>query len=302
MQKTTLSSARHRHAAPLPFSVCVLASLLLPTTAHALDWDHEDIKYGAEAPQRQWLNIYQTEQAAPAPIFLYAHENGSTADAMPKASADLIAGAGFTLVSWESIANIREATDTATAAADAALVFAWIREHAATYDLDPDRIIIGGRSRGSGISWSLAHSEHPSVIGLYFYNALPDEFWGELMVSDPLADISPDSPPMHLVYGPAPEDDDPHSPTNAYPVIDRYTELGIGGRVKLTDSMNADGLTPFHYFPALAARLTAPTAPTAPDRGDSEDTPARGCSTTPDRTGGGWWLLLLGALRVRRRA
>lgn len=278
-----------------------VAWLLPAADALALDWDYEGVLYATEASERQWLNIYQTQRADPAPIFLYAHANGSTADAMPRASAELITRAGFTLVSWESVADIRDAADTAVGAADAALVLSWIREHAAVYRLDPDRIIIGGRSRGSGISWIQAHSGHPAVLGLYFYNALPDDFWQELKVCDPVAEVTADSPPMHLAYGPSPADDDPHSPTNAYPIIERYEELGIGDRITLTDDMEATGLDTFHHFPALAARI-APPAPKRPGSGTHANVQGRGCSAVLCRAPGWWALALVALLAGGRRA
>ena len=39
---------------------------------------HPHVSYGSE--DRQWLNLYLPSGSEPAPVFIYAHHNGSTAD------------------------------------------------------------------------------------------------------------------------------------------------------------------------------------------------------------------------------
>ncbi|MEC7906760.1 MAG: hypothetical protein VYC82_06010 [Verrucomicrobiota bacterium] len=90
--------------------------------------------------------------------FLYAHHNGSTADDVQTNWADPTVAAGIAIVSWESIAKVQGMDDFHTCTADAKVMFAWVKENAATYNFDIDKIIIGGQSRGSFVSWELVHS------------------------------------------------------------------------------------------------------------------------------------------------
>ncbi len=91
--------------------------------------------------------------------------------------------------------------------------------------MDPDNVIVGGRSRGSIISWRLAQSSHPAIQGIYMYNALPEGTWQN--GNDPwVSDITEDAPETYLVYGPPWGHPDIHRPDNVIPVQDRYAELG----------------------------------------------------------------------------
>ncbi|MFT4614152.1 MAG: hypothetical protein ACI9NT_001295 [Bacteroidia bacterium] len=210
--------------------------MVLWTQAQAQNWDHTDVKYGTDDPNRQWLNIHLADTVEPAPVYMFAHGNGGTPD-MPNGQLDTIAGAGYTTVSWESVPSISQPEDLQIIWSDAQLVFDWIRANAATYNIDPDNIIVGGRSRGSGGSWPLAQSGHPAIKGIYMYNVLPEGFWQFPDLWTPLVNVSADSPPTYFAFGPNPQSDDGHNPVNAYPVRDRYIELGIGDNITLTDSM-----------------------------------------------------------------
>jgi hypothetical protein len=241
--------------------------MVLSTHVQAQLWDYIDVKYGTDDPNRQWLNIHLAGTVEPAPVYLFAHGNGSIAtNGMSQGQVDTIASAGYTTVSWESIPKVTNSEELLVTWSDAQLVFDWVRANAATYNLDPDHIVIGGRSRGSGASWPLAHSDHPAIKGIYMYNALPTFFWQSPELWSPLDAVNIDSPPTYLAYGPVPEDNDVHNPTNAYPVVDLYTELGIGDKITLTDGMWNDFQDGngnwtnvgqiMHYFPEFAATLT----------------------------------------------
>ena len=217
------------------------------------EWDHRDLSFGPE--ERQWLNILEGEGGSAAPIYLFAHANGGTADDLSERSAELITSAGYAVVSWESIRTIATISDTETAAADLELALAWVEDNADTYNLDASRIIVGGRSRGSVVSWQQGHGGDPAIVGLYFYNALPDGAWEFEDEWNPLDDVTENSPPMYLAFGPGPNVRDIHDPINLYPVVDRYEALGLEDDVTLTEGMDADRLDPFHYFPEFAASL-----------------------------------------------
>ena len=126
-------------------------------------WDYTDIAYGTEDPSRQWLNIRLAyDQTEPSPVYLFAHGNGGSANGMSRKQLHTIASEGYTTVSWESIVTLEGEADLLTAVADAQVMFDWVLANAATYNMDPDHIVVGGRSRGSIISWQMAHSNHPS--------------------------------------------------------------------------------------------------------------------------------------------
>lgn len=234
-------------------------------------WDYTDIPYGTEDPSRQWLNIRLAyDQTEPSPVYLFAHGNGGSANGMSHKQLHTIAGEGYTTVSWESIATLEGEADLITAVADAQVMFDWVLANAAAYNIDPDHIVVGGRSRGSIISWQLAHSNHPSIDGIYMYNALPRGAWqGEDWTPDD--EVNADSPVAYLVYGPDFDDDDGHNPTYADPVIARYDELDIGDRMTRYvdmwgDFQNEQGNWTndgelMHYFPEFVATLKATDAP-----------------------------------------
>lgn len=286
----------------------VLALALLPLDALAIDWDHQGIPYGTDDPERQYLNIHLVDGEGPTPVLLYAHANGGSADNIGRISADLITGAGYALVSWESVQTLETPDDVLLSQADAQLAFDWVRSNAETYGLDPDHIVIGGRSRGSIASWRLAHGDDPAIPAAYFYNALPDGAWALPELWDPLDDVTAASPPMFLAFGPASNDPDIHDPVNLVPVVERYEALGLGDDIELVEGMDAEGLDPWHFFPDFVAGLEADDAPgedVGEDEGDdsaADDTSGgKGCSTTAGAGAGGWALGLLAVGRRRRR-
>lgn len=246
-------------------SLLVLLVLAVPAGARALDWDYERVPYGTDDPDRQYLNIYLADGDGPTPVCVFAHANGGTADQFGQRSADLITGAGYSLVSWESVLNIASESDLNTVWSDARVMADWLRANALEYGLDPERVVICGRSRGSGGSWLIAHSGHPSIRGIYMYNALPDGFWAGDWV--PTDEVTVDSPPLFMTYGPTPGDGDGHRPENGMAIEARYESLGLGAIVTLVHSLTADELDPFHYFPEFVASLDEPMNPGGDDVG-----------------------------------
>ena len=222
-------------------------------------WDHTNVVYGTDDPSRQFLNIYLADTAEPAPVYFWAHSNGRTAFDVPQTQADTIVGEGYTLISWESQRQVYNPDHVLTGWSDAQLAFDWVRANAGTYNLDPDNIIIAGRSRGSGLSWPLAHSGHPAIKGIYMYNALPDGFWEFPETWTPVEEINADSPPVYFAYGPDYGSENEHRPDNVDPVVARYDELGLGDDITVTTGMSEAGIsnTKF-YFPDFVASLTPP--------------------------------------------
>ena len=194
---------------------------------------HAKVSYGAE--DRQWLNLYLPSGNEPTPVFLYAHHNGSTAHDVQSNWADSTVAAGIAIVSWESIAKVKGMADFQTCAADAKVMFAWVKKNAATYNFDAEKIFIGGQSRGSFVSWELAHSLDPSIVGIYMGQALPGESFNERL----LEPITKKAPPIFLAYRKEPGVlGDIHDPAHGLRVVERYKELGLGDNAELVHSLS----------------------------------------------------------------
>ena len=223
-----------RHLATCLFTfVCTL--FLLPTVLVAQDKTptHPHVSYGPE--DRQWLNLYLPSGDKPAPVFIYAHHNGSTADDVKSSWANPTLAEGTAIVSWESIAKVKGISDFQTCAADAKVMFAWVKENAAKYNFDAEKIIIGGQSRGSFVSWQLAHSQDRSIVGIYMGQALPGKSFNERL----LEPITKNAPPIFLAYRKEPGVvGDNHDPAHGLKVLEKYKELGIGDSAELVHSLS----------------------------------------------------------------
>ena len=194
---------------------------------------HPHVSYGPE--DRQWLNLYLPSGSEPAPVFIYAHHNGSTADDVKDSWADPSLAAGIAIVSWESIAKVQGLADFHICTADAKVMFAWVKENAVTYNFDIDKIFIGGQSRGSFVSWELAHSQDPGIAGIYMGQALPGTSFNERL----LEPITKNAPPIFLAYRKEPGAvGDIHDAAHGLRVVERYKELGIGDKAELVHSLN----------------------------------------------------------------
>ena len=217
------------------FSAIVCFLFLVPTVLVAQEKipSHAHVSYGPE--ERQWLNLYLPSSDKPTPVFIYAHHNGSTADDVKKSWATPTLADGTAIVSWESIAKVKGISDFQKCAADAKVMFAWVKMNAATYNFDIDKIIIGGQSRGSFVSWQLAHSQDRGIIGIYMGQALPGRSFNDRL----LEPITKKSPPIFLAYRKEPGVvGDNHDPAHGQKVLDRYEHLGIGESAELVHSLS----------------------------------------------------------------
>ena len=213
----------------------LLTLILLPAVlvAQVKTPTHPHVSYGAE--DRQWLNLYLPSSDKPAPVFIYAHHNGSTADDVKSSWANPALDEGTAIVSWESIAKVQGLSDFKKCTEDANVMFAWVKQNATTYNFDVDKIIIGGQSRGSFVSWGLAHSQDAGIIGIYMGQALPGKSFNERL----LEPITKNAPPIFLAYRKEPGAvGDNHDPAHGLKVVKRYQELGIGDSAKLVHSLN----------------------------------------------------------------
>ena len=200
--------------------------------------EHPGVPYGEG--ENQWLNLYLADSDTPTPVYVFSHANGSTADDV-SGFVDELKGVGISTVSWESVVlPDGSAEDIETGWSDAQLMLDWLKENADTYNLDTDKMIIGGRSRGSLFSWQLAHSQEPDIKGIYMFQALPDGVWQNTDSWTPTDEVTENSPPMKLTYKEAPGTTDGHKPEHGYTILDRYEELGIGNKAELTHSLEGE--------------------------------------------------------------
>jgi predicted esterase len=213
--------------------VCTMSLLTGALFGQVKTPTHPHVSYGPE--DRQWLNLYLPSGSEPAPVFIYAHHNGSTADDVKSSWANPTLAEGTAIVSWESIAKVQGLSDFQICAADAKVMFAWVKENAATYNFDIDKVFIGGQSRGSFVSWELAHSQDASIVGIYMGQALPGRSFNERL----LEPITKNAPPIFLAYRKEPGVvGDIHDPEHGLRVVEKYKKLGIGDRAELVHSLN----------------------------------------------------------------
>lgn len=258
-----------RRASPTVALILLLGGVVPVAQSGPAQWTHWMVSYGPEERQHLHISNLVGNTSSPAPVYLAAHGNGGVAD-MRVMELQIIADSGYALISWESFSTVGP-TNSAAAVADCALMFQWVQANGTKYGIDPTRVVFGGRSRGSVISWREAHS-HPGVVkGIYMYNALPGSVMSNASraVWDPVADVTNSSPPMYLAYGPRnpPIDDNIHKPANVDLIIQKYATLGMADKITRTSGMDDDSCANydgngdcmdtsiFKYFHVLADAL-----------------------------------------------
>jgi hypothetical protein len=157
---------------------------------------------------------------------------------------------GISVVSWNSIKRPNGAENTRMCWSDCAKAFQWVLDNAKTYGLDANNIVIGGTSRGSVMSWPLAHSRHPAIKGIHMQEALPLEAWRAPNLWLPTQEVHADSPSLMFTYfrppgvsdlAPDAKGYDKHDPKFGLKIVEKYTSLGIQDRVKIVHSVNRQG-------------------------------------------------------------
>lgn len=255
--------------------------------------------YWFDDPLRQHLHLLEApsnESQDPTPVYFYSHAQGGVADSVSSRELDIFVGAGYSVISWESVSTANSLETLETCWSDFELVWQWFQANAAGYNLDPDAAVIGGRSRGSVCSWQMAHSQKSGIRGLYMYNALPDGGWdggdGYAAWVEP---VTAGSPPAHLVYGPecpkpieqncvpSPNPNDIHNPRHGQTIVDRYTDLGMTAMITLTDGLTNSGTGIYDLFPSFAASLPSdkPVTSPAPSEFRTSNSPTKAVSDRP---------------------
>jgi hypothetical protein len=202
----------------------------------------DQIFYGDAS--NQWLLMHQAESDNPTPVYVWAHTNGSSPSDPGSArnvNAEVVndcIAAGISFISWESVGQVQNDVDLIQTENDFALMMTWLLEHAAEYNIDVNKIVVGGGSRGTVATWPRM-KEFRIIKGFYGVQAFPDNGW---LVRDYTTYIDSESPRVQLMYRDAPGTTDTHKPENGIRIVDRYFELGIGERTYLEHSVAENSL------------------------------------------------------------
>ncbi len=224
-------------------SIAVYGQKAVPTYSH--------VKYGDG--ENSWLNIYLAKSGNPTPVVVWAHANGQdvTADNFPAGVWEALQVAGISVISWESVPRITQAEEVGQGEKDFNAVMNWLNAHYKEYNIDVNKVVISGQSRGSVISFAGANKFPVNIKGAYFVQALPNMAW---KVRDFTKDISKTSPLMVMAYAEAPGSKDGHTPDNGKKIEERYKELGIADRFTLYHSLGKAGL--YSHLAAFVKKVT----------------------------------------------
>jgi pimeloyl-ACP methyl ester carboxylesterase len=205
------------------------------------------------------LNIYiaeGTRNGPPTPLYVWGHGAGGSLDGFPHQAWAELNGAGISAISWESLDNIRTPDEFNQCMRDLEKVMAFVFENATKYNFDTSKIVIGGSSRGSFISWEYSHSNPQIVKGIYSAGALGDPLmWSE--VWEPRGFIHVNSPPLFFTYRTVPGDGNVHNPKSGMLIKQRYEELGIGDRARVEHSLEERGLNQWSFIADFIREVTS---------------------------------------------
>jgi hypothetical protein len=229
--------------------------------------------------KRQYLH-FREATAKPSPVFFHAHGSGGKADSgINDVELETIINQGYAVIAWESVTNLGglEAGEVngQIGMDDFKLVIEWAIRHANEYGFDKHRFVIGGHSRGSIFSWSMAQSHHEkyTISGVYMSSALPigdeDKPWDPS--GFPLVDVTINSPRTHFVYFVECPTDPPqascdvvedlggdiHNPWHGQKIVSKYEDLGIGAKIELEQGCDCQTNWAQH-FPDFASTLVPP--------------------------------------------
>ncbi|MGD1846644.1 MAG: T9SS type A sorting domain-containing protein [Salibacteraceae bacterium] len=240
--------------------ILLLISLFFSSVSVAQDFT--GVPYGPGT--FQFMDIYLAPNTGncPNPVYFDAHGNNATT-AMPSSIIDSLKALGVSVVAWESLPAVNTPMQVETGWDDAELMIQWVHDHADSFNFDTTRLIIGGSSRGSILSWKYSHRPHSDIKGLYMYNALPDGVWMDTTWWYPPNEVTTASPEVFFVYRFEPGiATDIHDPLNGMAIMDRYTQLGIGDRDTLIHSIEYSGNTnKYQFLPNFIRSVLPPCIP-----------------------------------------
>jgi uncharacterized protein (TIGR02145 family) len=225
--------------------------------------DYHHIPYSSEA--HNILNIYiaeGTKDGPPTPLYVWAHAGGGNLDGFGHQLWNELSPAGISAISWGSIDSAETAEEYGQKSiADFEKVMAFIIENANTYNLDISKIVVGGSSRGSFITWGFSHKNPELVKGIYSTGALGDPaMWRDdlryLTKLDPRDYIHAGSPPVLFAYPATLGDVNIHNPRSGILIKERYEELGIGNLSRVEHSLTKRDLHRWSFIADFILEIT----------------------------------------------
>jgi acetyl esterase/lipase len=170
-----------------------------------------DIDYGEHSPATR-LDLYLPRPGTdPAPILVYFHGGGFYSGSKSWGAKPLLyrlAASGWMCANADY--RLAPRTSYAGALADARRALEWVRQHAAEYGADPERVFLAGASAGAHLASVIALGGRDStttawstpdvrgVVTLYGYYGRVRDQGGP---SSPFDLIGPQAPPFLVVHG-----------------------------------------------------------------------------------------------------
>ncbi len=194
----------------------------------------EKVFYGIDTVQ--WLNVYQAQSTSPSPVYIWSHPNGSSptspgsAYTFPDAVKNTLLAAGISVISWESVQQVQDESDLLKTENDFNLVMLWLKANALKYNIDINKVVAGGRSRGSWATWPGTNLSVNNIKGYYGIQAFPENGW---LVREPRNLITSNSVPIFLTYDQPLGTTDTHKPEYGLLIKDKYTAVGIGQKASV---------------------------------------------------------------------
>lgn len=240
---------------------------------------------GFTSDGRHMLDLYRgtIPVGTPCPVYIYAHSNGAATqpvtyrNQLPSDSLRLeLISNGIAVISWESHLNLNTGNQNEVLA-DADLMLRWVIEKGPGLGLDPNRIVLGGASRGTYASWKIGHdpANAQRIKGMFMKQALPGSVEATrcggaintLAGRAPRDWVTASSPMIKFLHrsakldgGCTPDNDLFHHAVNSEPVEAAYRDLGIASRVspRITDAPNPDSMDNYLVDFVLAALSASP--------------------------------------------
>jgi acetyl esterase/lipase len=222
---------------------------------------HRDLAYVTEGHPRQSLDLYVPASDAPVPLVVYIHGGAFRAgDKADRPPLEYVAE-GYALAAI----NYRLSQHAVFPAQieDCKAAVRWLRAHAATYGLDPERVAAGGASAGGHLAAMVGTTGHETAfdvgehldvssrVGAVLDYFGPTDFlqMDAHRLPDGMIHDTADSPESRLVGGPIQEHPDRVAQANpiTYVTADAPPFLIVHG--------DRDPLVPHHQSELLASAL-----------------------------------------------
>lgn len=237
--------------------LCVaLLLLLIPLIVQAQEQsvsfkpDYHHMRYSNDKPFNT-LNIYLSDASKRGeltPLYVWAHGNGGSSDSFNEELWIELNAAGISAISWDSISLVQTDEDRLQCESDLLKVMDFIFENSDRYNFDTNKIVIGGTSRGSFITWEYSHQNPDIVKGIYSTGALGDPLLWEDRGWEPGNYVHSKSPPLFFAYPQTPGDGDIHNPKSGKIIQEKYEELGMAYRARVEHSLNKRGLNRWAFI------------------------------------------------------